>query len=468
MENQKTHKETEKEKENKKTKKKRINPTHLSNHHNGTSRPHPDRDSLKATSGLNLSLQTLAHLTTTLHWVDTHSSILNTTPPPSIRRRQFNLNTKIHLPLPQTSTSCFTEQDFGIVNSCNGLLCLSKSIRNNPHFICNPITGEFITVGHEEKEKSLWGSVFPGFGYCPKSKKYKVVRLVIRLENMFQRMAEVYTLGSTDTSWRSIGSAPFDFDLALFPTYLNGVIHWVKASDDEKKKEKFNEVLPPPHFGEKHKEKENLYNLNMGVLGGCLSLCDYTCVGHLDIWMMKEYADPASWTKEYVISVHFGGIYRPIKLLENGDLLMMYKKRELVAYDPIQGCFRYIHIQGVHSEFEAIIHVPSFIPLKDAVGEDHLNVQNVKARWSCRGFTMVGMVLYVSQCWGNWKPSFGYYSLSSDLWSSVLRSFGVLWVFSDHITDLLSGWYNYFGKQQLYGLEFGAFMLNVDCLARGK
>lgn len=57
MENQKTHKEKEKEKENKKTKKKRINPTHLSNHHNGTSRPHPDRDSLKATSGLNLSLQ---------------------------------------------------------------------------------------------------------------------------------------------------------------------------------------------------------------------------------------------------------------------------------------------------------------------------------------------------------------------------------------------------------------------------
>uniref|UniRef100_A0A2N9FZY2 F-box associated beta-propeller type 1 domain-containing protein n=1 Tax=Fagus sylvatica TaxID=28930 RepID=A0A2N9FZY2_FAGSY len=356
MENQKTHKEKEKENKNKKTKKKRINPTHLSNHHNGTSRPHPDRDSLKATSGPNLSLQvrmyylalfisdpsfsslylskpqlflrsnTLAHVTTTLHWVDTPSSILNTTPPPSIRRRQFNLNTKIHLPLPQTSTSCLMDQDFGIVNSCNGLLCLSKSIMNNPYFICNPITGEFITVGHEEKEKSLWGSVFPGFGYCRKSKKYKVVRLVLRLENMFQRMAEVYTLGSTDTSWRSIGSAPFDLDLALFPTYLNGVIHWVKASDDEKMKgsvfiigfdfeeEKFNEVSPPPPFGEKHKEEKNLYNLNMGVLGGCLSLCDCTFVDHLDIWMMKEYGDPASWTKEYVISAHFGGIYQPYKV----------------------------------------------------------------------------------------------------------------------------------------------------------
>jgi hypothetical protein len=37
-------------------------------------------------------------------------------------------------------------------------------------------------------------------------------------------------------------------------------------------------------------------------------------------------------------------------------------------------------------------------------------------------------------------------SLASDLWSLVLRSFGVLWVFPDHITDLLSGCYNYFGK----------------------
>ena len=193
--------------------------------------------------------------------------------------------------------------------------------------------------------------------------------------------------------WRRIGSAPFDLDLALFPTYLNGVIHWVKASDDEKMKgsvfiigfdfeeEKFNQVPPPPHFGEKHKEKENLYNLNMGVLGGCLSLCDCTFVDHLDIWMMKEYGDLASWTKEYVISAHFGGIDRPIKLLENGDLLMMYKKRELVAYDPIQGRFRFLRIQGVQSELEAIIHVPSFIPLKDAVGEAYLNVQNVKARY---------------------------------------------------------------------------------------
>uniref|UniRef100_A0A2N9GH99 F-box associated beta-propeller type 3 domain-containing protein n=1 Tax=Fagus sylvatica TaxID=28930 RepID=A0A2N9GH99_FAGSY len=281
MENQKTHKEKEKEKENKKTKKKRINPTHLSNHHNGTSRPHPDRDSLKATSGLNLSLQ---------------------------------------------------------------------------------------------------------------------------------RMAEVYTLGSTDTSWRSIGSAPFDLDLALFPTYLNGVIHWVKASDDEKKK---GSVFIIGFDFEKEKLKTIGFDRGRGSMRKAVFLYAITLAwDHLDIWMMKEYADPASWTKEF------------------------------------------LRIQGVQSVFEAIIHVPSFIPLKDAVGEDHLNVQNVKA--SCQYNTFedgvvevlpwLGGVACVAML-GKLEAIFWFTVLfASDLWSSVLRSFGVLWVFPDHITDLLSGWYNYFGK----------------------
>jgi hypothetical protein len=37
-------------------------------------------------------------------------------------------------------------------------------------------------------------------------------------------------------------------------------------------------------------------------------------------------------------------------------------------------------------------------------------------------------------------------SLASGLWHSVLRSFGVVWVFPDNIINLLYGWYNCFGK----------------------
>jgi hypothetical protein len=37
-------------------------------------------------------------------------------------------------------------------------------------------------------------------------------------------------------------------------------------------------------------------------------------------------------------------------------------------------------------------------------------------------------------------------ALASDLWSAVLRPFGVCWVFPNSITDLLYGWFNSFGK----------------------
>ena len=38
-------------------------------------------------------------------------------------------------------------------------------------------------------------------------------------------------------------------------------------------------------------------------------------------------------------------------------------------------------------------------------------------------------------------------AIASDSWSSVLRSFGVLWVMPEKIVDLLFGWRNWFGKK---------------------
>ncbi|CAL9013805.1 unnamed protein product [Prunus brigantina] len=38
---------------------------------------------------------------------------------------------------------CPAGHKYEVVNSCNGLLCLSKPFINDP-VVCNPITGEFI------------------------------------------------------------------------------------------------------------------------------------------------------------------------------------------------------------------------------------------------------------------------------------------------------------------------------------
>jgi len=43
--------------------------------------------------------------------------------------------------------ACNRDRDnFDIVNSCNGLLCLSEPTTGNPLVICNPVTGEFIRL----------------------------------------------------------------------------------------------------------------------------------------------------------------------------------------------------------------------------------------------------------------------------------------------------------------------------------
>ncbi|KAE8037813.1 hypothetical protein FH972_010369 [Carpinus fangiana] len=337
---------------------------------------------------------------TTLHWVDL-DCIFKTAPPVDRNeRRKTRLNSKFYLPLPgcniekkclnvNTSSSRSSFMDcYGIVNSCNGLLCLSEPIYNNPHIICNPVTGEHISIPRSEEDDMFCGPVISGFGYCRRSNKYKVLRLVCQPENMYQTMAEVYTVGTA--SWRSIGCEPFDLGLSLFTTYLNGVVHWVSDTANSPavivafnfEEEQFSLISLPPHFGETHKEKENLHYMNMGVLGGCLSVCDATFWDHFDIWVMKEYGDPTSWTKEHVICAHSGCLHRPIKFLENGDILMIYNKAELVAYSPVEGYFRYLKIDGVLAVFEAITHVPSFVPLADAVGGDHLNVHTIKASCS--------------------------------------------------------------------------------------
>ena len=55
-------------------------------------------------------------------------------------------------------------------------------------------------------------------------------------------------------------------------------------------------------------------------------------------------------------------------------------------------------------------------------------------------------MLYVYKWLGNGDHLLIHCAIASDLWNTVLRSFGVLWVFPDRIENLLFGWHNCFGK----------------------
>ncbi|KAM7495148.1 hypothetical protein LguiB_029757 [Lonicera macranthoides] len=283
-----------------------------------------------------------------------------------------------------------------IVNSCNGLLCLSDAIGNNPSFVCNPITGEYIIIPKPNEDVRMESVKYSGLGFCPNTKQYKVLRMFYELDGdlpnlTLHRMAEIHVLGSD--LWRGIGRAPLSPHRGSYAAFLNGALHW--DCDDHYSldfivsfdfvSERFGKIPPPPHFGEKHKERKA--EISLGVLGEHLYLCDATSALQIDVWLMKEYGVQESWSKDYVIDkfcidpiIFHEGTYRPIKLLKNGEMLMVYPDYYLVCFDPLKKSCRYFKFREVQSQLEVILHTPSFASLKDVVSGVNAKVLKLRPR----------------------------------------------------------------------------------------
>ncbi|XP_059645685.1 F-box protein CPR1-like [Cornus florida] len=124
----------------------------------------------------------------------------------------------------------------------------------------------------------------------------------------------------------------------------------------------------------------------MGVLEGCLCLCDAD-YDPVRIWVMKKYGVRKSWTKMFSIDQSWPyGLYHPINYLKGEVLLFHYLKCALICYDPEIPKIKYIKICGAESKFKAIAYVPNFISLKDAIVGDNVVVLNMSSR--CAGFGM--------------------------------------------------------------------------------
>ncbi|KAG6780107.1 hypothetical protein POTOM_016519 [Populus tomentosa] len=247
-----------------------------------------------------------------------------------------------------------------VVNSCNGLLCLSSYLDKNPVLVCNPITREYINIPathtDHQQERSLQ-AVASGLGFSLKSNHYKLLRIFDvgyghGFDNLRSngRQAEIYTLGKG--SWRVIDQFPPRIPHSfLFGTYLKGTISWACANDINDKfdfiisfsfdKEQFEFVSLPPYFAANHK---GISDLRMQELGGCIS------------------------------------VHHPIRILNNEEILMIQGLNALVSYNHLRMKLRRHKIHGIQSNFGASIHIPSFVSLKDIVGGDVVEVLIVKVK----------------------------------------------------------------------------------------
>ncbi|PON96493.1 F-box domain containing protein [Trema orientale] len=318
------------------------------------------------------------------------------------RRRCLNLKPKDH--------------KYKIVNSCNGLLCLSGPSRNDPVAVCNPVTGEFINLPQstaDDEDVKSW--VDCGLGFSPKSNQYKVIRVFDRNTwferpvdhyddsfNFTNKFAEVHTLG-TD-SWRSVVHAPNSNYKLGFPTYLKGALYWLYLNNRRPNyivsfkfdNEQFVPVSLPCEC------ERTSTNVSMGVLRGDLCVCDasdftikiwalknYSTDFSIRIWTLENYNTVRkSWTKLLTVDTEVYGLYQPINYFKNGALLMFRNYTKGLVYYPDGLPDKYLGLRGLKSRYEAIVHIPSFISLKDIVVGNDVEILNVNSR--CGNLKLAG------------------------------------------------------------------------------
>ncbi|RHN51700.1 putative F-box domain, NAC domain-containing protein [Medicago truncatula] len=216
--------------------------------------------------------------------------------------------------------ACNRDRDnFSIVNSCNGLLCLSQPTTGNPLVICNPFMGEFIRLPEANTVRMPHDTVRvigqeAGFGFYPTTNEYKVIHI-----------------------WR------------------RSVIRVNSSSDVEHVERLQSFPSPPVAFGSHVQDQIDKYDflpsnihISMGELKGFLYICDSNSLKYVTMWVMNEYGIGESWTKVYHINTLYNPLawrhplYFPVKHFEEGAAVLLHH-----SYDR----FTYYGLMNIESSF---------------------------------------------------------------------------------------------------------------------
>ncbi|KAL8120900.1 F-box protein At3g07870-like [Apium graveolens] len=292
-----------------------------------------------------------------------------------------------------------------ILNSCNGLLCISNEFCKDPYYIYNPFTKKYTKLSESRQfEKQI---VEVGFGLDLIANEYKLVKMVYYDNSHtrgfpYYRHSEVQICNVINNTWRSIGRIPRHFKRPSMEHFsspqdifcLNGRLYWLMGSGEQNgvtdtdciprivsfdlSSEQFYEVPKPACGG------LNRPNYLLLVRGGCLSAAVYINEGKVEIWVMKEYNVQESWIKEFVIEAHprnmnapssnvhsfcvhgiwanrvlHGKSVRVLCFLKNRDILIQYRDGKLASYNLENEETTDLRFQGLPSKFNTVVHIGS-------------------------------------------------------------------------------------------------------------
>ncbi|KAF9591782.1 hypothetical protein IFM89_007112 [Coptis chinensis] len=233
-----------------------------------------------------------------------------------------------------------------IIGFANGLLCLSEDplLCDYPvfYYICNPITGEHITLPRPHGLEIVQLSAFV---FDSSTSEYKVIRFYHGRNG-----GEVFTLGSS--RWRRIeNGVPKTIIGYPYPCgrLVNNHLHWISSVDGSPltiiafnlAAEEVHEIELPPIVSSGEISLDPNISISLAVIEE--RLC-FTCERKLDdkyfeVWVMKDYGVQGSWAKVYVFNPELTGALSDaltpcLTKLLNGEFLVQYGVNALVYYDP--------------------------------------------------------------------------------------------------------------------------------------
>lgn len=275
-----------------------------------------------------------------------------------------------------------TMAEYEVVGSCNGLLCLCDSLYNDKLYLYNPFTRDYLELPKSKEFSNP--DVVCGVGFQSQTKQFKVIKIVYsrgfgRIQRRFRHSeVQIFTLGTSN--WRSIGKICHHLAQGQSQTLVNGRLHWVSLPRRHHsgrtivsfnlETEQFMDI-PKPDFGSLSR-----CNYHLVILNGCLSSAVYCSYGKMEIWVMKEYGVKESWVKSFNIGSYMprvlkqeaevsfkvskivlrGRTVRVVCILKTGEVLLEYRNRALVLFQPNTGKFKDVTFEGMPNWFQTIVH----------------------------------------------------------------------------------------------------------------